>query len=300
MIQQDFSHQRRMALTWTWLTLLVAIAGAVLALIAGPLFRYQAITLIEAFHVVQYGAWTGIAAAFAGLVGVLVTVLARRWKMIAVAVIALALGLVTFIWPYTIYRTANTTPPIHDISTDTSHPPRFVALAKVRDQTPNGLVYGGNPAGNLAAAEHSALQFFFARPAGQASPRHAAAEKACKHWGPKCLAAVQKAYYPDVQPLKASRVDAAKAFAAALVTAKGMGWKIATADETNHHIEATATSFWFALKYDVAIDITAQGEGSVINMRSESRQNIFDLGDNAKRVKHYLNKLNQSLRESSP
>lgn len=288
-----------MALTWTWLALLVAIAAAVLALIAGPLYRYQVITLIDAFHVVQYGAWTGIAAAFAGLIGVLVTVFTKRWKMIVVAVIALALGLVSFIWPYTIYRTANTTPPIHDISTDTAHPPQFVALAQVRRQSSNGLEYGGNPAGSMAAAEHTALQFFFARPAGQASPNHAAVEKACKHWGPKCLAAVQKAYYPGVRPLKAPHTNVTKAYAAALATAKGMGWKIAAADATNHHIEATATSFWFGLKYDVAIDVGTQGGSSVINMRSASRLGLFDLGDNAERVKQYLNKLKQRLRENN-
>lgn len=35
------------------------------------------------------------------------------------------------------------TPRIHDITTDTDHPPQFVALLAVRQKAPNGAAYGG-------------------------------------------------------------------------------------------------------------------------------------------------------------
>jgi uncharacterized protein (DUF1499 family) len=35
------------------------------------------------------------------------------------------------------------TPRIHDITTDTDHPPQFVALLAVRQKAPNGTAYGG-------------------------------------------------------------------------------------------------------------------------------------------------------------
>jgi len=41
-------------------------------------------------------------------------------------------------------------PRIHDITTDTEHPPQFVALRPVREQSPNGAAYGGR---EVAAAQ---------------------------------------------------------------------------------------------------------------------------------------------------
>jgi uncharacterized protein (DUF1499 family) len=39
--------------------------------------------------------------------------------------------------------TARHVPPIHDISTDTVHPPQFVAILPLRHDAPNSAVYGG-------------------------------------------------------------------------------------------------------------------------------------------------------------
>ncbi|MDN5864418.1 MAG: DUF1499 domain-containing protein [Gammaproteobacteria bacterium] len=298
MTQLIGSHNRRMALTWTWLSLVVAIAAAIVAALPGPLYRYGLISITDAFYMVMYGAWTGIAAVLAGIVGVVATILTRRFRMLGVAVLAIAIGLVTFIWPYTINRNAHIAPPIHSISTDTEHPPPFTALADVRRNSLNGLVYGGNPGGNLAGAELSALRGFFNRPAGRASPRRKMAMKACRSWGPDCLAAVQAAYYPAIRPLELPHVPPDAAYAAALEAARDMGWDIAAANGGNRHIEATATSFWFGFKADIAIDVgAATGGGSIVNIRSESRRGLTDLGANARRVHTFLDNVQQNLPE---
>src|SRR5919202_617650 len=45
--------------------------------------------------------------------------------------------------PLSYYAHARRVPPIHDITTDTEHPPTFVALAAARAAAPNGLAYEG-------------------------------------------------------------------------------------------------------------------------------------------------------------
>ena len=51
------------------------------------------------------------------------------------------------------YAQARRVPAIHDITTDTAHPPVFVALAAVRTAAPNGLAYAGAA---VAAAQRQA------------------------------------------------------------------------------------------------------------------------------------------------
>jgi hypothetical protein len=51
------------------------------------------------------------------------------------------------------YAKARRVPPIHDITTDTAHPPTFVALAGARAAAPNGLAYEGAA---VAAAQQQA------------------------------------------------------------------------------------------------------------------------------------------------
>jgi uncharacterized protein (DUF1499 family) len=51
------------------------------------------------------------------------------------------------------YGKAQRVPAIHDITTDTEHPPAFVALADARKAAPNGLAYQGSA---IAAAQQQA------------------------------------------------------------------------------------------------------------------------------------------------
>ena len=290
---------RRLVLLWTLLALLAGLVAAVLVAGAGPLYKHEAIQLGTAFGLLRHGAWVGIAAAAAALVALAAALFVRRSGLFVTGVLALALGLGSFVWPWMLLRHAESVPPIHDISTDTAHPPRFVALAKARARAPNGLDYGGGGP-HIAKAEQASLAHFLDSPAGRRNPRHEAVAKACANWGPGCLAAVQHAYYPAIRPLPAPGVATGKAYTAALAVARGMGWKIAVADAGSRHIEASATTAWFGFTDDVAIDVEPLGGGgSVVNVRSESRLGLSDLGKNASRVGRYLKRLAHRLNKAS-
>ena len=56
-------------------------------------------------------------------------------------------------------------------------------------------------------------------------------------------------------------------------------------------IEATATTRLYGFKDDVVIRVTADGDGSRVDVRSVSRVGESDLGKNAKRVREYLARL---------
>jgi len=111
-------------------------------------------------------------------------------------------------------------------------------------------------------------------------------------WDQK-TAEIQSKIYPDIQPLDLN-VPPQQAFDRALATARGMGWTIDSSDPATGHIEATATTFWYGFKDDVAIRVVAHGSGSRVDVRSESRIGQGDVGANAKRVRAFLDKLKTS------
>lgn len=285
---------RRIALAWGILVLVVAVVAGVMAASAGPLYRGQLITLAAAFDLMRKGAWIGLGSGVAALVGLAAALFARRSAAAAAAALALAIGVAAFAWPYALDHARHTTPPIHDIATNPAAPARFVALAAVRRATPNGLVYGDGGPG-AARREGLAIERFLASPGALRDPRARKARSACRTWGPRCLAAMQAAYYPGIRPLAVPGASPSRVYSAALAVVHAMKWKIAAADATTHHLEATATSHWFGLKDDVAIDVTADGSGSLVNMRSESRLLINDGGENARRVRDFLDRLAKRL-----
>jgi uncharacterized protein (DUF1499 family) len=83
-------------------------------------------------------------AAYAGLAGIVLALVplamgSRR----AVAAVALVASLAAFLPPWMFRRTAQSVPPIHDISTDTQDPPSFVAVLERRQGASNPSEYGG-------------------------------------------------------------------------------------------------------------------------------------------------------------
>jgi uncharacterized protein (DUF1499 family) len=106
-------------------------------------------------------------------------------------------------------------------------------------------------------------------------------------YGGARIAALQKRGYPDLKPLMLT-LTPAKAFALALATARGEGWRIVAADPMAGRIEATARSFWMGFTDDIVVRVAAAGSGSRIDMRSASRHGRSDLGVNAARIRAYF------------
>jgi uncharacterized protein (DUF1499 family) len=112
------------------------------------------------------------------------------------------------------------------------------------------------------------------------------------------VAAQQHAAYPDIQPLHFDQPPAAVLAAAASI-ASAMDWKIVANQPGDGHLEATATTRWFGFKDDVVIRVRADGSGSRLDIRSESRLGGSDIGANAARIRDFSARLRKRLGHAS-
>ena len=150
-------------------------------------------------------------------------------------------------------------PPIHDITTDPIDPPRFDALARLRsgDGT-NTAVYAG-----LYSAER------------------------------------QRLAYPDIEPIDLE-TPAQRAYQIALQLVNRRKWLVIDerAPQPTRRvgrIEAVARTPIMGFREDVSIRVTADGEGSRVDMRSSSRYFESDLGSNAARILKFTDDLNAAV-----
>ena len=202
--------------------------------------------------------------AYFGIAGGIVWLVALLWwgeagaAGRAMTVAGIVVGAVMFYVPWSYYRTLHQVPRIHDITTDTTNPPSF---------SPAILRAREAERGNTTA------------------------------YDPK-VGLLQKEGYPDIAPVRTT-LPPDKAFERALIAAESMsGWRIVTEDPAQGIIDASQSSMFFGFTDDVAIRVTADGVGSRIDVRSESRQGVSDFGVNAKRVRAYMEALAQTLQPS--
>jgi len=101
------------------------------------------------------------------------------------------------------------------------------------------------------------------------------------------VAAQQLKAYPDIVPLILP-VPTDQAFEKALAVARHLGWQIIDNDRNTGRIEAVDTTFWFGFKDDIVIRLRQKNSGSRVDIRSESRVGVSDLGKNAERIRRFL------------
>jgi uncharacterized protein (DUF1499 family) len=123
---------RAVLLAWA-----VAAVAFLLLAAAGPTYRIGLLSLQNAFTLLRWGAYAGVAAMVVAL-GALFWVRRRRSHAV-VAGAAFVAGLVAFAIPFQWQRTARSVPPIHDITTDLENPPVFEAIVPLRADAPNTL-----------------------------------------------------------------------------------------------------------------------------------------------------------------
>jgi uncharacterized protein (DUF1499 family) len=123
--------------------LAAALAAAAVVLLAlGPIgwragwwhFRFAFQTLMP------WAAYCGIAALAVSAVALLFGRSRIEWRGVAVAIVAIAVGLLIAYVPWHYDRMRTAVPPIHDITTDPDNPPTFAAVVAARTAD------GGNPA----------------------------------------------------------------------------------------------------------------------------------------------------------
>lgn len=128
----------------------VAVCGFLTALLAGltlPVagwgYRLQWWEFRPGFTIFGWAGYGGLAAAALSLWGLVVARPGGPRRGFLFALVGLFGGLVVAGIPWLWWRTVQSVPPIHDISTDMETPPVFVAILPLRAGAPNSAEYGG-------------------------------------------------------------------------------------------------------------------------------------------------------------
>lgn len=109
------------------------------------------------------------------------------------------------------------------------------------------------------------------------------------------VALQQRTAYPDiVTQTFASNQN--QAFAAAENALRAMQLEVVAANPTEGRIEATHTSFFYGFTDDIVVRVVADGNGSRVDVRSKSRLGRSDLGQNARRVRAFIQQLRANLK----
>lgn len=112
------------------------------------------------------------------------------------SIITLGLGLIGVGVFLRWFLIATSTPPIHDVTTDTDDPPKFVAILPLRATAPNGSEYGG---AKVAEAQHKGY------PDLTGMELHSPPERA---WGPALTAAKAMGWDMVAADSAAGRIEA--------------------------------------------------------------------------------------------
>jgi len=172
------------------------------------------------------------------------------------ALSGMLLALMLLAYPgYLGYR-ATKVPPINDISTDTSNPPRFEALASVRP--PDRIAYAD---GAVAQQQRTAYPDI----------------------GPLQVSVPVKTAYDVALALITKRK-----WQVAEVRPPGRG-------QRDGIIEATARTPIMGFRDDVVIRVSPTSEGARVDMRSASRYGVSDFGANAARVRSLLEDIDDGV-----
>jgi uncharacterized protein (DUF1499 family) len=133
-------------------SILVLASGAA-AVLAGLGTRWAWWDFRTGFLILRWSAYGGLAGSLACALGLLGSLRTGMSGMLVPALAGLVIGLVIFGIPLNMMRTAKRVPPIHDITTDTDDPPKFIAIMPLRKNALNPAEYGGP---DIAAQQHKA------------------------------------------------------------------------------------------------------------------------------------------------
>ena len=102
----------------------------------------------------------------------------------------------------------------------------------------------------------------------------------------EATASAQRAAYPDLTPIRVA-APPPEAFARALAAAEAEGWEITYREPGSGSFEALERSRIFHFVDDVVVRVRPAAGGSVIDVRSKSRDGRGDLGINAARIRAF-------------
>ena len=234
-------------------TLFTASIIFVLVLVSGPLgYKHGFSLLIPSIISLLVGLFGVILVFLSSLVMLFVAI---KYKLISDRKVLLA-GLLVSIFPIIVIvpqaLVGISAPQINDISTDAISPPPFNKLL-IRRKTAKS---------KFSLNDHALSK-----------------EERIK---------IQNHSYPELKTLR-SPLDFESALLRSAMLLRQQGMDIITIDEDKGFIEAVDTSFWFGFKDDVVVRLKSHGNRTEIDIRSASRIGLRDFGENAARVRRFLN-----------
>ena len=124
-----------------WLALTIGTVSAAGALLAGPAYRMQWVSLAAGFLTLRWATYFAIAAAITSTLALFLLTLLRAPKGRVTAGMALVISVLVAAPPVYLYNQAQRVPKIHDISTDIDDPPLFVDVLPLRRGARNPVDY---------------------------------------------------------------------------------------------------------------------------------------------------------------
>ena len=140
--------------------MLIGLAGLVLAVMfsvasvtAGLGNRWGLWDFRTGITLFRWTAYGELLSAAICLTGFILALIKHSKKALIYSAAGLVISIMALSAPVSMWLTARSVPPIHDISTDTETPPQFTMLMKLRKETDNPLEYGGP---GIAKLQHEA------------------------------------------------------------------------------------------------------------------------------------------------
>jgi len=121
----------------------LAVLCAVTGIMSGLGTRWNFWGFRAGLGILRWAAYGEAAAVLITTAGCIISGYIRARDIFIFSVIGLAVGVVAVSVPLKMYRTAQSVPPIHDITTDTENPPQFNIILGLRKDAPNTAEYGG-------------------------------------------------------------------------------------------------------------------------------------------------------------
>ncbi len=147
----------RLTSRWVLAAVLLAVLAAFATVLAGLGTRWGWWQFRAGFSVLRWGVLIGIAAALTSVFAVVMTRPGSGRGGFVPAILGLAVTIVVIGIPGSWLLQARRVPPIHDVTTDTENPPRFIAILPLRRDAPNPVEYGGPEVAALQRAGYPKL-----------------------------------------------------------------------------------------------------------------------------------------------
>jgi uncharacterized protein (DUF1499 family) len=251
------SGQLRISKT-LWAGILLALISFVVFFMSGFGYNWEYWNLGRSIQFFKWGAVGELAGIILMVIGIARFNFAMATTTVTMSGVAMILALLVVGTAIYFMIRARSVPPIHDITTNISNPPQFIALQKQRKQAPNEIAYPGGETAELQKKHYPQVQ-----PLWLAMNKDEALQKA--------LESARQMHNWEIQA-----VDTAGGRIEATHTIMWFGFK----DDVTIRIQPDSA------RKEVRVD-----------MRSASRIGRSDLGVNARRIKKFMDHLRSQTME---